>query len=107
MTDASPPVFQVVNTINLESIKDSKIISVSVYSGRAEITRLFKFNVKTLKEADEAIAEERNLLAGPTGNEKLNLKATIGVFAEFDGEIKIALIYGALIPSVLHLLPPH
>ncbi|CAA7265472.1 unnamed protein product [Cyclocybe aegerita] len=206
-TDTSPPAFQVVNTIDLVSTRDSKIISVSVYSGRAEITRLFKFNVKTgqnqlnivglprvldkesfrvegrgaatihdvtissitsppvpttspaldsllakkkqdekalarvqkslnsletylksvkaqhldvsklqevvreydttagelddkvtelekqLEEADEAITEERKRLAGPTGNEKLNLKATIGVFADFEGEIKIALIY--------------
>ncbi|CAA7266059.1 unnamed protein product [Cyclocybe aegerita] len=207
MTMDTPPAFQAVNTIDLVSIKDSKIINVSVYSGRAEITRLFKFSVKTgqnqlnivglprvldkesfrvegrgaatihdvtvatiapppipttsptlksllskkkqdekalarvqkslnsletyltsvkaehldvsklqevvrqydttagqldekvtelekqLKETDEAIAEERKKLAGPTGNEKLNLKATIGVFADIEGEVKIALIY--------------
>ncbi|PPQ80767.1 hypothetical protein CVT25_001904 [Psilocybe cyanescens] len=205
--DASPPPFQPVNTVDLVSVEDSKIISVSVYAGRAEITRLFKFNVKTgqnqlnivglpkvldqdslrvegrgaatihdvsistltpppvpttspaltsllskekktqkalaralkslssvetyissvrvedldvsnlrnvvqqydatagelddrvteleaeLKSASEAIREERKRLAGPTGNDKLNLKATIGVFADFEGEIKIALIY--------------
>jgi hypothetical protein len=34
-------------SIELVSVKDSKIISVSVYSGRAEITRLFKFTVKS------------------------------------------------------------
>lgn len=45
--DASPPPFQPVNTVDLVSVEDSKIISVSVYAGRAEITRLFKFNVKT------------------------------------------------------------
>ena len=49
---------------------------------------------KELKETQEAIKEERKRLAGPTGNEKLNLKATIGVFADSEGEIKIALIYG-------------
>ena len=49
---------------------------------------------KELKETEEAIKEERKRLAGPTGNEKLNLKATIGVFADSEGEIKIALIYG-------------
>jgi peptidoglycan hydrolase CwlO-like protein len=47
-----------------------------------------------LKETEEAIKEERKRLAGPTGDEKLNLKATIGVFADSEGDIKIALIYG-------------
>jgi hypothetical protein len=45
--EAAPPDFQPVNTIELVSVNDSKITSVSVYSGRAEITRLFKFTVKT------------------------------------------------------------
>ncbi|CAA7265466.1 unnamed protein product [Cyclocybe aegerita] len=193
--DTSPPAFNVVNTIDLVSIKDSKVVSVGVYSGRAEITRLFKFNVKTgqnqlnivgpfrecwtkdffrvegrgaatihdvtistitlilsptleslnahgetshmhhplhaehldvcqlqevvrgydttagelddkvteleeqLKETEEAITQERNKLTGPTGNEKLNLKATIEVFADFEGEIKIALIYDTSPPA--------
>jgi hypothetical protein len=43
----SLPPFPPDNTIELVSVKDSKIISVSVYSGRAEITRLFKFSVKS------------------------------------------------------------
>jgi len=38
---------QLVNTIELVSAKDSKITIVSVYSGRAEVTRLFKFTAKT------------------------------------------------------------
>jgi len=45
--EAAPPDFQPVNNIELVSVKDSKITSVSVYSGRAEITRLFKFAVAT------------------------------------------------------------
>ena len=45
--DEAPPTFQVVNDIELDSVKDSKIVNVSVYSGRAEVTRLFKFAVKT------------------------------------------------------------
>ncbi|KAF8148209.1 hypothetical protein B0H34DRAFT_669000 [Crassisporium funariophilum] len=206
-TSDAPPPFQPVNIIELDSVKDSKIISVSVYSGRAEVTRLFKFNVKTgqnqlnisglprvldedslrvegrgsatihdvtistivpppaltssdalvalcakekrlekalertkkslasletyleslnvehlkvtqlrevvknydetgeelddkvtelekeLLETTAAIKEERLKISGPSGNEKLNLKASIGVFADFEGEIKIALIY--------------
>ena len=50
---------------------------------------------KEIEDVQKAITEEEERLAGPTQNEKLNLKASIGVFAEFDGEIKIALIYGA------------
>ncbi|KAG5728061.1 Serine/threonine-protein kinase A-Raf [Termitomyces sp. T112] len=44
---AQPPSFQPVNSIELVSIESSKIAAVSVYSGRAEITRVFKFEVKT------------------------------------------------------------
>jgi len=42
----APPPFPPNNTIELVSVRDSKIASVSVYSSRAEITRLFKFDVK-------------------------------------------------------------
>jgi anion-transporting ArsA/GET3 family ATPase len=49
---------------------------------------------KELKETAEAIKKEKSRLAGPTGNEKLNLKATIGVFADKEGDINITLIYG-------------
>lgn len=41
------PPFPADNVIELVSVNDSKIIGVSVYSGRAEITRLFKFIVKS------------------------------------------------------------
>ena len=51
MTNAAavdtPPVFQPLDAIELNSVEDSKITSVSVYTGRAEITRLFKFTVQT------------------------------------------------------------
>jgi hypothetical protein len=60
-----------------------------------KVTRL----EKELNETEEAIREERKRLAGPTGNEKLNLKATIGVFADSEGELNIALIYGTWTPS--------
>ncbi|KAG6872123.1 hypothetical protein C0995_012777 [Termitomyces sp. Mi166 len=46
-TDAQPPSFQSVNSIELVSTENSKITAVSVYSGRAEITRVFNFEVKT------------------------------------------------------------
>jgi N-terminal domain of unknown function (DUF4140) len=41
-----PPPFQAVNVIELDSVSDI-ITGVSVYSSRAEVTRLFKFNIKT------------------------------------------------------------
>jgi hypothetical protein len=41
------PPFPTDNAIELVSVKDSKIISISVHSGRAEITRVFKFTVKS------------------------------------------------------------
>ncbi|KAJ7162879.1 hypothetical protein C8R46DRAFT_903388 [Mycena filopes] len=48
MTTADhPPAFQPASTIELQSLVDSKIIGVSLYSSRAEITRLYKFAVKT------------------------------------------------------------
>ncbi|KAF8799602.1 hypothetical protein BYT27DRAFT_7149586 [Phlegmacium glaucopus] len=202
-----PPPFQAVNVIELDSVTDSTITSVSVYSSRAEITRLFKFNITTgqnqlnvsglpkvldpdslrvegrgvatihgvtistivpppcptssdtlkelldkkrrtekaterakkslaaletylgslkiehldatnlrqvvnnydtaaeeldnriaeledvLAETNEAIEVEKARLSGPVGNANLNLKVSIGVFADFEGEVKIALIY--------------
>jgi len=46
--DASaPPSFELANVVDLVSVDDSKIINVSLYTGRAEITRLYKFPVKT------------------------------------------------------------
>lgn len=62
---------------------------------------------KELKETGEAIKEERKRLAGPTGNEKLSLKATIGVFADSEGEIKIALIYGTWYEPLQNFQPKY
>ncbi|KAJ6555010.1 hypothetical protein DFH09DRAFT_1365962 [Mycena vulgaris] len=42
-----PPAFESTSPIELQSGTDSKIVSVSLYSMRAEITRLYKFAVKT------------------------------------------------------------
>ncbi|KAJ7505898.1 hypothetical protein B0H11DRAFT_1976597 [Mycena galericulata] len=47
MTTDHPPAFDGPSTVELQSIADSKIIAVSLYSTRAEITRLYKFAVKT------------------------------------------------------------
>jgi hypothetical protein len=46
--DASaPPPFEPTNVVDLVSVDNSKIINVSLYTGRAEITRLYKFPVRT------------------------------------------------------------
>lgn len=206
-THEAPPTFEPVHTLELVSVNDSKIIGVSVYSGRAEVTRLFSFSVHTgqnqvnisglpnvldqdsfrvegrgaatihdvtistiipppipttstelkalelkrtqtekalqrsrkaiasletylgsvnvehvaitalgevvgsyestceklddqvteleqqLVDLNKAIEVERKKLSGPTGNNKLNLKASIGVFADHEGDVEIALIY--------------
>ncbi|KAJ7776830.1 hypothetical protein DFH07DRAFT_797936 [Mycena maculata] len=47
MTADHPPAFQPAASIELQSGADSKIIGVSLYSSRAEITRLYKFAVRT------------------------------------------------------------
>lgn len=49
---------------------------------------------KQLDDLYKSIEDERKKLSGPTGNHKLNLKASIGVFADHEGEVEIALIYG-------------
>jgi hypothetical protein len=46
-TPDAPPPFDPPNVIELSSVDASKIINVSLYSGRAEITRLYKFAVRT------------------------------------------------------------
>jgi hypothetical protein len=35
-----------INVVNLVSLDDSKITHVSLYTGRAEVTRLYAFSVK-------------------------------------------------------------
>ncbi|TDL23087.1 hypothetical protein BD410DRAFT_814727 [Rickenella mellea] len=47
VTSETPPPFEPINVIELSSVESSKIVSVSLYSGRAEITRLYKLDVKT------------------------------------------------------------
>ena len=42
-----PPPVGPVNVIELDSVSESTITGVSVYPGRAEVTRLFKFNLTT------------------------------------------------------------
>ncbi|KAJ7599850.1 hypothetical protein C8J56DRAFT_812753 [Mycena floridula] len=45
MTSDNPPAFEPTNVVELTAIDDSKLVSVSLYSSRAEITRLYKVPV--------------------------------------------------------------
>ncbi|KAF7318762.1 DH domain-containing protein [Mycena chlorophos] len=47
MTTDQPPSFERTSAIELQSVAASKIIAVSLYSSRAEVTRLYKIAVKT------------------------------------------------------------
>lgn len=47
-----------------------------------------------LSDIEEEIDAERVKLRGTTVDKKLNLRATIGVFADSAGEVEIVLIYG-------------
>jgi septal ring factor EnvC (AmiA/AmiB activator) len=49
---------------------------------------------KGLEDIDEQLENERKNLAGPRSNDKLHQRATIGVFAEAEGQVEMALIYG-------------
>ena len=49
---------------------------------------------KTLKSIEEQLEAERKNLNGPSRDQKLGQRATIGVFAEAEGEVEMALIYG-------------
>ncbi len=43
----APPPIDPTHVITLASPTDSKILSVSLYTGRAEVTRLYSFDVQT------------------------------------------------------------
>ena len=49
---------------------------------------------KTIKKISEDIEKERAELEGSTMDDKLSLRAAIGVFAAAEGQVEIALIYG-------------
>jgi hypothetical protein len=51
---------------------------------------------KTLKSIDDQLVVERKNLTGPSVNNKLGQRATIGVFADVEGEVEMVLIYGVL-----------
>lgn len=48
-----------------------------------------------VNELDRQIKVERAQLSGPTEDARLTVKASVGVFAEIEGEVEIALIYGS------------
>ena len=46
-SEPPPALTEPINSVELDSIKDGKISTVSVYNGRAEVTRIFQFEVNT------------------------------------------------------------
>ncbi|KAF8187704.1 hypothetical protein BJ912DRAFT_926564 [Pholiota molesta] len=83
------------SSVSSEHLEVSKLKEV-VQSYDSTAQELDEKVIKLEEEIEvikEAILEEKNKLAGPSENEKLNLQAMIGVFAESEGEIKIALVY--------------
>jgi DNA repair exonuclease SbcCD ATPase subunit len=86
-------------TLKIEHLPASKLQDVvNSYDRAAEelddkITKLDD----ELAETNEAISSEQKQLSGPVGNPKLTKKVSIGVFADFEGEISIALIYGGVV----------
>lgn len=49
-----------------------------------------------LKKVDEMINEERLKLRGKARHPSLNMKASIGIFAETAGDVELGLVYGTL-----------
>ncbi|TDL13136.1 hypothetical protein BD410DRAFT_833371, partial [Rickenella mellea] len=84
-----------IGTLNVERIDVSQIGS-AVDKYDTEATKLDDKLLdleKQLQEADQEIQDERKKLTGPGRNVQLGLQASIGVFAELEGEVEIALIY--------------
>lgn len=49
---------------------------------------------REMADIEKEVEAERTNLIGTAYNERLNIRAVIGVFAEVEGEVEIALIYG-------------
>jgi hypothetical protein len=84
------------DTLNVQHIDMAKLGQVVAdYDGTAEQLdeRLLELE-QQLNDIEEEMEAESAKLRGTTANEKLNLRAAIGVFAESGGEVEIALIYG-------------
>ncbi|KAF9465725.1 hypothetical protein BDZ94DRAFT_1320026 [Collybia nuda] len=82
-------------TLNVQHIDMAKLGQVVIdYETTAEQLdeRLLELEQK-LNDIEEEITAEKAKLSGVTVNEKLGLRAAIGVFAESEGEVEIALIY--------------
>ncbi|KAJ3537111.1 hypothetical protein NMY22_g5732 [Coprinellus aureogranulatus] len=82
-------------SLNSQHLDVSKLQSiVESYDSAAEKldTRITELE-KEKKRLEEEIAEEKKAIAGPKGNVKLGLKSSIEVFANFEGEVEVALIY--------------
>ena len=85
------------STLDAQSTESAQLQSIlDAYESTAaslddKVTRL----EKEKQRLDREVKEEKAALAGPKGNVKLGLEATIAVFAEFEGEVEITIIYGS------------
>lgn len=83
-------------TLNVQHIDMAKLSQVVVdYDATAEQLdeRTLELEQK-LSDIEEEVDAEPAKLRGTTVDKKLNLRATIGVFADSAGEVEIVLIYG-------------
>ncbi|TFK31126.1 hypothetical protein BDQ12DRAFT_307927, partial [Crucibulum laeve] len=83
------------NTLNVQHLDVTglkKVVDNYDATGEQLDDKVSELEAK-IQELNEQINAEKLKLDGPTGNEKLNLKAVIGVFADSEGEVEIALIY--------------
>jgi chromosome segregation ATPase len=93
---------QYLSSLTVEHLDVSKLESVmDNYDSTGEKLDAKKSDLtEELRKIDADISFERARIAVPHENNKLRVKAAIGVFAQAEGDVEIALIYGS--PS----LPP-
>ncbi|KAH6907606.1 hypothetical protein BKA70DRAFT_360154 [Coprinopsis sp. MPI-PUGE-AT-0042] len=72
---------------NLQNIVDNYDIAAGKLDEKISTLEIAK------DQLEKAIEEEKKALSGPKNDEKLGLKASIGVFASIEGEVEIILIY--------------
>lgn len=83
-------------TLNTQDVDASKLTEITdSYDATAEkLDDKAGELEKRLKDIEKSIDEERTKLVGPGRNRKLDLQASVIVFAEGEDEVQIALIYG-------------
>ncbi|KAJ7591028.1 hypothetical protein C8J56DRAFT_550654 [Mycena floridula] len=83
------------NSLNVQHIQPTQLSAAleNYESVGAKIDDRMSELTKEIEEIDESIKEERAKLSGPAADGKLRLQVSVGVFADLEGEVAIALIY--------------